>query len=142
MLAHGDALGLRPEQETRLRELRVEAAKDMIRRTADIRVAELELDVLLEKDTWDTAAIEAKAKQIATLRGERRAARLKTLAAARTMLTPDQLKRLQDVGHRMRGRDGRGPGGHHGPGMGPGMSGPGAGQSAPASPPSTTPSRP
>jgi Spy/CpxP family protein refolding chaperone len=148
MLAHRDELGLRPEQETRLRELRVEATKDVIRRTADVRVAELDLDVLLERETWDTAAIEAKAKQIATLEGDRRIARLKALAAARAVLTPDQLRRLQEVGHRMRGREGRGPGAHgtgpggHGPGMGPGMMGPGPGRGAPATPPAPAPSRP
>jgi Spy/CpxP family protein refolding chaperone len=134
MLAHGEELGLSAEQQQKLRDLRTEATKDWIRRTADVRVAELELDALLEREAWDVAAIEAKAKQIAALTGERRVARLKALAAGRAVLAPDQLRRLAEVGHRGQRGGGAGPGG---PGMGPvrpGMPGPGAGR-GPGGPP-------
>jgi Spy/CpxP family protein refolding chaperone len=123
MLEHSQDLGLNPEQEKKLRDLRTEFSKDSVRRTADIRVAQIELNALLEQDQWDVAKIEPKVKQLATLQGDLRVARIKTLAAGRAVLTPEQVEKLKQVGHRMR-EMGR-PGGM-GPGMmGPGMMGPG-----------------
>jgi len=123
MLEHKQDLGLNAEQERRLRDLRTEFAKESIRRGAEIRVAEIELDALLEQDKWDLAKIEPKVKQIATLQGDLRLARVKTLEAGRSVLTAEQLEKLKQVGHRMRAMGGSGM---MGPGMmGPGMMGPG-----------------
>ncbi|MFB3817441.1 MAG: Spy/CpxP family protein refolding chaperone [Candidatus Methylomirabilales bacterium] len=127
MLRHRQELGLTPEQERKLQDLRTEATKDSIRRTAEIRVAEVDLDALLAQDTWDVAAIEAKARQIAGLQADRRVSRLKTLAAGRAVLTSEQLQRLREVGHRGPG----GPGARQ-PGMGP--AGPGRPAPGPARP--------
>jgi Spy/CpxP family protein refolding chaperone len=124
-------IGLTLEQEKKLRDLRTEFSKDSTRRTAEIRVAEIELESLLEQDKWDLGAIEPKVRQIAALQGDLRLARIKTLEAGRAVLTPQQLERLKQVGHRMRGLGGpgmMGPGGGVGPGgpLGPrGMPGPG-----------------
>ena len=123
MLEHKQDLGLNAEQERRLRDLRTEFAKESIRRGAEIRVAEIELDALLEQDKWDLAKIEPKVKQIASLQGDLRLARVKTLEAGRSVLTAEQLEKLKQVGHRMRAMGGSGM---MGPGMmGPGMMGPG-----------------
>ena len=134
MLEHKQELGLTAEQERKLRDLRTEFTKDSIRRTADIRVAEIELDSLLEQDKWDVSKIEPKVKQIAGLRGDLRLARIKTLEAGRALLTAEQVEKFKQAGHRMRSPGGpgaMGPG-MMGPGhqMGPGMPGPG-GPSAP-----------
>jgi Spy/CpxP family protein refolding chaperone len=128
MLEHSQDLGLNPEQEGKLRDLRTEFSKESVRRTAEIRVAEIELNSLVEQDQWDLAKIEPKVKQIATLQGDLRLARIKTLAAGRAVLTPQQLEKLKQVGHRMRPMGGPGGMSHGmmGPGMmGPGMMGPG-----------------
>jgi Spy/CpxP family protein refolding chaperone len=131
MLEYKLDIGLTLEQEKKLRDLRTEFSKDSTRRTAEIRVAEIELESLLEQDKWDLGAIEPKVRQIAALQGDLRLARIKTLEAGRAVLTPQQLERLKQVGHRMRGLGGPGmigPGGGVGPGgpMGPrGMPGPG-----------------
>lgn len=129
MLDHAQELGLTPDQERKLRDLRTEFAKESERRTADTHVAEIELNSLLEQDKWDLTKIEPKVKQIAALRGDLRLARIKTLAAGREVLTPEQLEKLKQIGHWM--RRGAAPGGFRpgmmGPGMmGPGPSGPGA----------------
>ena len=126
MLDHQQEIGLSPEQEKRLRDLRTEFSKESTRRTADIRVAEIELDALLEQEKWDLSKIEPKVKQIATLQGDLRLARIRTLEAGRAVLTSAQLEKLKQVGHRMRGMGGpgmMGPGGGMGPGgpMGPQM---------------------
>ncbi len=123
MLEHKQDLGLNAEQERKLRDLRTEFAKESIRRSAEIQVAEIELDSLLEQDKWDVAKVEPKVKQIATLQGDLRLARIKTLEAGRAVLTAEQLEKLKQVGHRMRAMGGSGM---MGPGMmGPGMMGPG-----------------
>ncbi len=123
MLEHKQDLGLNAEQERKLRDLRTEFAKESIRRSAEIQVAEIELDSLLEQDKWDVAKVEPKVKQIATLQGDLRLARIKTLEAGRAVLTAEQLDKLKQVGHRMRAMGGSGM---MGPGMmGPGMMGPG-----------------
>jgi len=106
MLDHARELGLTPDQERKLRDLRTEFAKESVRRTADIRVAEIELASLLEQDRWDLTKIEPKVKQIAALQGDLRLARIKTLAAGREVLTAEQVEKLKQIGHRMR----QGPG--------------------------------
>ena len=136
MLEHKQDLGLNAEQERKLRDLRTEFAKESVRRGAEIRVAEIELDSLLEQDQWDLAKIEPKVKQIATLQGDLRLARIKTLEAGRAVLTAEQLEKLKQVGHRMRAMGGPGmgmmgpgmigPGQPYGPGMTPGPGGPSA----------------
>lgn len=137
MLEHGQELGLNSEQEKKLRDLRTEFSKESVRKTAEIRVAQIELDSLLEQEQWDLARIDPKVKQLATLQGDLRFARIKTLAAGRAVLTPQQLEKLQQVGHRMRAM--RGPGGMGGGMMGPGMMGPGSpsgpGTRGPGAPP-------
>ncbi len=120
MLEHKQELGLTLDQERKLRDLRTEFAKESERRSADIRVAEIELDSLLEQDRWDLAKIEPKVKQITTLQGDLRLARIKTLGAGLEVLTREQLEKLKQIGHQM--RPGSGPGGY-----GPGMMGPGPG---------------
>jgi len=126
VLEHGQELGLSPEQEKKLRDLRTDFAKESIRRTAEIRVGEIELESLLEQGQWDLAKIEPKVKQIAGLQADIRLARLKTLEAGRMVLTPEQLEKVKQIGHRMQGMSGpgmMGPGPHMGAGM-PGPSGP------------------
>ncbi len=129
MLWRAQELGLSPDQIQKLQELRTNFEKEAIRRTADIRVAEIDLNVLLEKEQADLSAIEAKVKQVAGLRGDLRFARIKTLAAGRALLSPEQLQKLMQIGHRVEPPGGQwpmGPGQPYGPG-GPGRMGPGPG---------------
>ncbi len=114
MLDHARELGLTLDQERKLRDLRTDFAKESVRRTADIRVAEIELNSLLDQDKWDLVKIETRVKHVATLQGDFRLARIKTLAAGREVLTPEQVEKLKEIGHRMR----QGPGaGEFGPGI-------------------------
>jgi Spy/CpxP family protein refolding chaperone len=126
MLHHGQELGLSADQERKLRDLRAAFAKESVRKAAEIRVAEIEIDALLEQDQWDMSQAEAAAKKVAALQADLRIARLKTIAAGRALLTPDQLQKLKNVGHRV------GPGG--GGGMMQGMGRRGMGQAGPATP--------
>ncbi len=128
MLSRSRELELTPDQIQKLQALRTGFQKEAVRRNADIRVAEIDLNALLEKEPWDLAAIESQVKQIAGLRGDLRFARIKTLAAGLALLTPEQLRKLKAMGHRappMGGPGRMGPWPSYGPvwpGAGPGYS--------------------
>ncbi len=99
MLMWQDQLGLTADQERTLRELRVNFKKESIKRTAEIDVAELELNGLLEQDKVDVAKVETLAKKIAMLQAELRVGRVKTIEAGKAVLTPAQMEKLDRLGH-------------------------------------------
>jgi len=72
-------------------------AHEAIRRDADIRIAELDLQGLLAAEPVDMAKVEAKVRQLAQLRADLRVARLKTIEQGKAILTPEQKTRLQSV---------------------------------------------
>jgi len=97
MLSHGQELGLTPEQIQKLQQLRTTFENEGIARAAAIRAAEADLNALLAKDEWDLPAIQATVQRLATLQGDLRFARIKTLAAGRALLTPEQVQRLKAI---------------------------------------------
>ena len=99
MLMWQGQLGLTADQERTLRELRVNFEKESIKRTAEIDVAELELNGLLEQDKVDVAKVEALAKKSAMLQAELRVGRVKTIEAGKAVLTPEQTEKLDRLGH-------------------------------------------
>jgi Spy/CpxP family protein refolding chaperone len=99
MLMWQEQLGLSTDQERTLRELRVNFEKESIKRTAEIDVAELELNGLLEQDKVDVAKVEALAKKSAMLQAELRVGRVKTIEAGKAVLTPEQTEKLDRLGH-------------------------------------------
>jgi len=115
MLHQKEQLGLTADQERSLRELRAKFEKEAITRTSEIDVAELELRELLEQEKVDFIAVEASTKKAALLRADLRLARIKTIEAGKAVLTPEQQRKLERLGHDSRmGEPGRGM-------MGPGM---------------------
>lgn len=99
MLMWQEQLGLSADQERTLRELRANFEKESIKRTAEIDVAELELNGLLEQDKVDVAKVEALAKKIAMLQAELRVDRVKTIEAGKAVLTPEQADKLEQLAH-------------------------------------------
>ncbi|HWQ68949.1 MAG TPA: Spy/CpxP family protein refolding chaperone [Patescibacteria group bacterium] len=99
MLASKEQLGLTADQERNLRELRANFQKESIRQNAEIDVAELELNGLLEQEKVDVAKVEALAKKIAMLQADLRVGRVKTIEAGKAILTPEQRGKLERLGH-------------------------------------------
>lgn len=95
MLHHREELGLTPEQVRRLEDLRTDFARAAIRGDAEIRVAELDLQALLEAAAVDMARVESAVRRVAQLRADLRIARLRTLEAGKAVLTTDQRARLE-----------------------------------------------
>lgn len=97
MLEHRDELGLSPDQTGRLEALRSDFAREVVRRDADIRVAEMDLHALLEQDPLDLPKVETKIRELAQLRAELRVARLRTIEQGKAVLTAEQRTKLQGL---------------------------------------------
>jgi len=95
MLDHRDELGLNPEQTSRLEALRQGFVREAVRRDADIRITEMDLAALLDKDPLDMPKVEAKVRELAQHRAELRIARLRTIEQGKAVLTAEQRSKLQ-----------------------------------------------
>jgi Spy/CpxP family protein refolding chaperone len=98
-------LGLSAEQAAQMRNLRAEGRKQAIRHRADVAIARLELEELMDARTVDEKAVAAKVKAISDLEAAALKARTDERLAMRRLLTPEQQEKLKQLGPR--GRRGR-----------------------------------
>lgn len=91
-----DGLSLDEQQKKALAEIRSARQKDTIRKMADIGIARIELRDLLLQDPPDMKAVEAKIRQLGTLRTEMHLSHIKTLENIKAKLTPEQRKKLRE----------------------------------------------
>ena len=97
MLRNREKLGLSDDQVRRMEQLRTAYEKESIRRDADIRIAEMDLDALLNAPSVDMAKAEAKVREIEKLRGDLRLARIRAIEKGKELLTQDQRKKLREM---------------------------------------------
>jgi Spy/CpxP family protein refolding chaperone len=88
-------LNLTDEQVTSLESILLSVQKDRIRKGADVMVAELELNQLLDQKVLDVPKVEAKLKEAESLRTQARLSSIKALDGARKVLTEEQRKRVE-----------------------------------------------
>jgi len=115
-------LGITDEQATRLREITVEVEKAAIRTKADLAVQGIELRELLVADNPDRATVLKKVDEISALTGTLMKQHVEALLSAKTVLTPEQQKKIRELSANwrlMRGMQGRHPGMPGGPGRPP-----------------------
>jgi len=126
-------LGLTDEQVGRLHKLGVESQMASVQTRADMELRHIELSELLRADNPDHDAIMQKLDEANALRGKMEKQHVETLLSARSVLTPEQLKKVKafmenrgagggpERGRMMERHEGmRGPSGHGGPGGNPG----------------------
>jgi Spy/CpxP family protein refolding chaperone len=94
MLRRQEELGLSTDQVKKLGKLRSNFELKTIRWQADIRIAEMELEALLDADPADMKEVEAKVRDIERLRAEHRLARIRTIEEGKTLLTKEQKGKL------------------------------------------------
>lgn len=100
MLYHRIELGLSAGQVESLENLRGGFMRDAIRRTADRKIARLDLMALLRRDPTDPAKpvdiarVEGKIREIEKMRADFQLERIRTLEAGKAVLTPDQRAKL------------------------------------------------
>lgn len=123
-------LGLTDEQAEKLRQIFMDSRKASIRTRADLKIQRMELHELMRAEKTDRDATLKKVQAISALREQMMRQHVESMLAAKTVLTPEQQKKVHAMmaermsrrGEGFRGRRGlrRGPGGPEGPGGGPG----------------------
>ena len=97
ILRNREKLDLSAAQVKSLEQLRSDFQKESIRKDADLRVAEMDLNGLLVAEKVDMAKVEAKVREIERMRGDLRIARIRTIQKGKEVLTADQRKKLQEL---------------------------------------------
>ena len=97
MSKHLMGLDLDEQQRTLIGEIKSRMMKDNIRRTADMRILQIELKDLLRQDPVDMKAVEAKVKQSEMMRTEMHLSHIKAMEDIKTKLTPEQQKKFRDM---------------------------------------------
>ena len=130
-------LALTDDQVTRLRQLTVETEKTSIKTKADLAVRRIELRELLKADNPDRDAVMKKVQEVSSLTGQLMQQHVQALLSAKTVLTPEQQKKIREfsANHRM-GHPGMQGMSTHRPGM------QGGSQRQPPMPPSSEPQPP
>jgi Spy/CpxP family protein refolding chaperone len=103
-------LNLTDAQVTRLHEIGVESEKATIRTRADLELRGIELHELLRADNPDHDVIIGKVQEVSDLRGQMAKQHMETRLTARSVLTPEQIKKVKTF------MEGGGRGGPGGPG--------------------------
>ena len=97
LLRNREKIGLSDDQVKKLEQLRSDFEKETIRNEADIRVAEIDLNNLLQAPSADMPKIEVKIREIERLRADLRIARIRAIDKGKALLSADQRKRLQEL---------------------------------------------
>ena len=90
-------LNLDEQQKTLIGEIKSRMMKDNIRRTADMRIVQIELRDLLGQDPVDMKAVEAKVKQLEMMKTEMHLSHIKAMEECKTKLTPEQRKKFIEM---------------------------------------------
>ncbi len=116
MLKHLMSLGLDEKQQDAIKALHSRTMKEMAKKQADKEIAEIELKDLLAKDPVDLKAVEAAAKKKDAIKTELFMIHVRAHEEMKSMLTPEQRKKLKesmaDGGCGMMGGMGQGMGMH------------------------------
>jgi Spy/CpxP family protein refolding chaperone len=97
MWKHLMGLGLDDKQKDALKALRSKTMKDMAKRMADIQIASIELKDLLDKEPVDMKSLEASVRKNGSLKMDMFLAHIKAHEEMKSILTPDQRKRLKEM---------------------------------------------
>jgi len=90
-------LGLDDKQKDAIKALHSKTLKDMIKKMADKQIAGLELRDLLGKEPVDMKAVEAAVKKNESLRTDMFLTHIKAFEEMKSILTPDQRKKLKEM---------------------------------------------
>ncbi|NTU42224.1 MAG: periplasmic heavy metal sensor [Nitrospirales bacterium] len=111
-------LGLDSKQKSAIHEIRNRTMKASVRMRADMQIAAIELDDVLDREPVDMKSAEAALRRMEALRTDIRMAHIKAKKEIMAILSPEQKKKLSDL---MQRRPMRGGMGKRGMGMRPGM---------------------
>jgi Spy/CpxP family protein refolding chaperone len=138
-------LALTDDQVTRLHKVAIDAEKASVQNHADMELRRIEFRELMRADNPDHDAIMQKLDEVNALQGKMAKQRVETMLTARSVLTPEQIKKLKTF-RENRGAEGGPERGQMmrrgGPGRPPGRPGaPGGAPGGPAAKPPTPPAQ-
>jgi len=90
-------LGLTAEQATQLKKLWVDGRKQAIRQHADLAIARIELEELMDAPSVDEKAVAARVKATSDLQASSLKARTDQRLAMRRLLTPEQQEKMKQL---------------------------------------------
>jgi len=114
LLKHAKEIGLTQEQIGKLKAIQLEFKRTEARLEADVKIAKLDLQALLEDEKADLGAIQTKVGQLKNSEGACLFAAIKSKHNAMALLTPDQREKERAHYDQMKSEGG----GQHGGGMG------------------------
>lgn len=97
MWRHFMDLGLDEKQKAELKEIRSRVMKETVKKRADEHILGIELKEFLDKDPVDMKAVEAKLKQMETMRTEIHLSHIRAREEIRSKLTPEQRKKFRET---------------------------------------------
>ena len=89
------ALGLTDEQSSRLRQIVLDTEKNSIKTRADMQVRRIELRELMRADNPDRDAVMKKLDEISALRSQMMKQHVEAFLSAKSVLTPEQQKKIR-----------------------------------------------
>ncbi len=92
------SLGLDEKQKEAIKEIIRKTMRENIKKRADLHIARIDLGDLLDKDSVNMTSVESKLKEIASLETDIRLSRIKAHEEIKSILTPDQRKKLKEMG--------------------------------------------
>jgi hypothetical protein len=97
MLRNREKLGLSAAQVKSLEQLRNDFQKESIRKDADLRVAEMDINGLVGAEKIDMPKVEAKVREIERMRTDLRLARIRAIQKGKEVLNAEQRKKLHEL---------------------------------------------
>lgn len=97
LLAVSDELKLADNQIQSLKDIALRTQKESIKKQAELEVARLELNALLDREQIDTEQVRQKLNQAATLETDLKMAQIQNSVAAKAVLTAEQRALFKDV---------------------------------------------
>ncbi len=89
-------LGLTDKQKDAIKAIRSRVEKETIKKGADLALSRVELREILDKDQVDMNAVEANLKKAESVRTDLRLSHIKAMVEIKTILTPEQRKKLKE----------------------------------------------
>jgi Spy/CpxP family protein refolding chaperone len=89
-------LGLSDQQKDALKALRSRVERDMIKKRADLELAQLDLREFLHQDKVDMKAVESSLKKVEGIKTDIKLTYIKAWQEVKATLTPEQQKKLKE----------------------------------------------
>ena len=102
-LCHKDAIGLSEEQVKSLKSIKDSHQREIIQKKADLQLAKLDLDNLLEEAEINLSKAESLTKKIGSLQAEIRFKGIEAAVKGKRILTEEQREKLENPGEGLLG---------------------------------------